>query len=153
MPKEVLDHLFVVIVVWSLNCVQLLWPHGLSSARLLCPWDFSGKEYCSRLPFLPPGNLPDPGIDVLQWQGNSLPRSHRQSPDHLENFKNNSLEIAMYTLIYLKWITNKVLPYSTGNSAERDAAAWMEAGFGGEWIHAYAGLSHWAVHLKLSQHL
>ena len=33
-----------VVVVWALSRVQLLWPHGLSSARLLCPWDSPGKN-------------------------------------------------------------------------------------------------------------
>ena len=31
-------------------------------------------------------------------------------------------------------------------------AAWMGAEFQGEWIHVYAGLSPFTVHLKLSQH-
>ena len=47
----------------------------------------------------------------------------------------------MYTLLYLKWITNKDLMYSTGNSAQCHAAAWIGAEFGGEWIHAYTWLS------------
>ena len=38
----------------------------------------------------------------------------------------------MYTLLYLKWITNKDLLYSTGSSAQCYVAAWMEAEFGGE---------------------
>ena len=37
----------------------------------------------------------------------------------------------MYTLLYLKWITNNILLYSTGNSAQCHVAAWM----GGE--HGY----------------
>ena len=49
-----------------------LWLHGLKPARLLCPWDSPGKntgvekkkkEYWSGLPFPPPGDLPDPGIE------------------------------------------------------------------------------------------
>ena len=40
-----------------------------------------------------------------------------------------------YTLVYLKWKTNKDLPCSTGNSAKCYVAAWMGGGFGGEWIH------------------
>ena len=32
----------------------------------------------------------------------------------------------MYTLLYLKWITNKDLLYSTGNSAQCYVAAWLE---------------------------
>ena len=58
----------------------------------------------------------------------------------------------MYTLLYLKWITNKDLLYNTGNSAQCYVAAWMGGEFGGEWIHAYVWLSPFYVHLKLSQH-
>ena len=38
--------------------------------------------------------------------------------------------INMYTLLYLKWITNKVLLYSTGNSAQCYVAAWWERSLG-----------------------
>ena len=41
----------------------------------------------------------------------------------------------MYTLLYLKWITNKDLLYSTGNSAQCYVAAWMGGEFGGGWVH------------------
>ena len=58
----------------------------------------------------------------------------------------------MYTLLYLKWITNKDLLYSTGNSAQYYVAAWVGGEFGGERIHIYVQLSPFAVHLKLSQH-
>ena len=47
----------------------------------------------------------------------------------------------MYTLLYLKWITNKDLLYGTGNSAQCYVAAWMGGGFGGEWMRAYVCLS------------
>ena len=56
----------------------------------------------------------------------------------------------MYTLLYLKWITNKDLLYSTENSAPGYVAAWMGGGFGGEWIHIDVWLSSFAIHLKLS---
>ena len=45
----------------------------------------------------------------------------------------------VYTLLYLKWITNKDLLYSTGNSAQCYVAAWMGGEFWGEWIHVYVG--------------
>jgi len=38
----------------------------------------------------------------------------------------------MYTLLYIKWITNKDLLYSTGNSAKCYTAAWMEGESGSE---------------------
>ena len=58
----------------------------------------------------------------------------------------------MCTLLYLKWITNKDLLFSIGNSAECYVVALMGGEFGGEWIHVYVWLSPFSVHLKLSQH-
>ena len=59
--------------------------------------------------------------------------------------------VDMYALLYLKWITNKVLLFSTRNSAPCYAAAWMGGEFGGEGIHVCVWLSPFAVHLKPSQ--
>jgi len=56
----------------------------------------------------------------------------------------------MYTLLYLKWITNEDLLDSTGNSAQCYVAAWVGGESGGEWIHVYVWLSPFAVHLKLT---
>ena len=39
--------------------------------------------------------------------------------------------MAMYTLLNLKWITNKDLLYSTWNSAQYHVAAWMGRGIWG----------------------
>ena len=41
----------------------------------------------------------------------------------------------MYILLYLKWITNKNLLYSTWNSAQCYVAAWVGGNFRGKWIH------------------
>ena len=43
----------------------------------------------------------------------------------------------MYTLLYLKQITNKDLLYSTGNSAQCYVAAWMGGDLGGGWMHVF----------------
>ena len=45
-------------------------------------------------------------------------------------------EMNMYTLLYLKWVTNKDLLYSTWTSAQCYVAAWMGGEFGGESVHA-----------------
>ena len=37
---------------------------SLMDCRFLCPWDFPGEEYLSGLLFPPPGDLPDPGIEL-----------------------------------------------------------------------------------------
>ena len=43
----------------------------------------------------------------------------------------------MCTLLYLNWIANKDLLYSTGNSAQCYMAAWNTGEFRGEWIRVY----------------
>ena len=48
-------------------------------------------------------------------------------------YKNHTMD--MYTLLYLKWITNKDLLYRTWDSAQCYLAACMGREFGGEWIH------------------
>ena len=52
------------------------------------------------------------------------------------------LGMDMYILLYLKWITNKDLLCSTGNSAECYVAVWMEGEFVGDWIHIYVWLKN-----------
>ena len=50
------------------SCLTLLQLHGLWPTRLLCPWEshgFSSQEYWSGLPFPPPGDLLDLGIEPL----------------------------------------------------------------------------------------
>ena len=50
-----------VAVVQSLRRVRLCDPMDCSPPRLLCPWNSSGQEYWSRLPFPSPGDLLHPG--------------------------------------------------------------------------------------------
>lgn len=55
----------------------------------------------------------------------------------------------VYTLLYLEWVTNKVL-HRTLLSVLWEPG--WEGSLGGEWIHAHVRLSCFTVHLKLSQH-
>ena len=59
-------------------------PHELQPARLLCSWGFSRQEYWSGLPCLPPGNLPNPGIELgfPALQADSLPSEPLVKPKH-----------------------------------------------------------------------
>ena len=50
-------------------------------------------------------------------------------------------EMDMYTLLYLKWITDKDLLCSTGNFAQCYMAAWRGGKFGGEQIRVSVWLS------------
>ena len=67
-------------------------------------------------------------------------------------FFKNLEGIILYTLLHLKWITNKHLLNSTGSSAQSYVAAWMTGESGGEWILVHVWLHPFALHLKLSQH-
>ena len=58
----------------------------------------------------------------------------------------------VYTLLFLRWIINRVLLYSTWNSTQCYMAAWMRGEFVGEWILIYVWLSPFTVTLKLSHH-
>ena len=49
--------------------------------------------------------------------------------------------IDTYSLLYLKWINNKDLLYSTGNYDQCYMEAWLGGEFGREGIHAYVWLS------------
>ena len=64
----------------------------------------------------------------------------------------DKLEINMYMLPYLKWISNKDLLSSTRSSAQWYVAALVGEEFGREWIHVCVWLSHSSATLKLSQY-
>ena len=56
--------------------------HGLQPSRLLCPWDFPGKNTGVGCHFLLQGIFPTQGSNLclLRWQEDSLPLSHLGSP-------------------------------------------------------------------------
>ena len=63
----------------------LLRPHGLWLARLLCPWDFPGKNTGVGCHFLLQGIFPTQGsnphlLRLLHWPADSLPLRHLGSP-------------------------------------------------------------------------
>ena len=45
------------------SCPTLCDPTDYSPARLLCPWDFPGKNIGVGCHFVSPGDLPDPGME------------------------------------------------------------------------------------------
>ena len=57
-------------------------PHGLKPARLLCPWNFRGKNTGEGCHAPPPGDLPNPQIEpvslvsYVRWQADCLPLRH-----------------------------------------------------------------------------
>ena len=62
-------------------------PHGLQPERLLCPWDFPGKNTGAGCHSLRQGIFPTQGsnqhlLRLLRWQADSLPLSHQGSPKY-----------------------------------------------------------------------
>ena len=49
----------------SLQLCPTLRPYGLWPTRILCPWGSAGKNTEVGCHFLPPGDLPNPGIETL----------------------------------------------------------------------------------------
>ena len=56
--------------------------------------------------------------------------------------------VDMYTVLYLKWITNKKLLNGTWDSTQCYVLVSMGGEFGEEWMRVYVWLSPFAVHLK-----
>ena len=63
--QVLISYLFYTCMLSHSVVSDSAWPHG-QWPRLLCLWDFSGKntEQCG-LPFPPPGDLPNPGIEPM----------------------------------------------------------------------------------------
>ena len=85
--------------------------------------------------------------DLLLRRPRTTVRRNLQWPGIVREFG-----VDMYTLLYLNWITNEDLLYSTGNSAQCYVATRVGGASGKEWMHVYVWLSPFAVHLKFSQH-
>ena len=78
-----------VYLVKSVLCCSVmsdsLQPHGLSPARLFCPWDFAGKNIEVACNFLLQWIFPTKGSNphllcLLHWQAKPLPLCHLESP-------------------------------------------------------------------------
>ena len=87
-------------------CSTLLWPNGLQPTRLLCPWDFPGKNTGVGCHFLLKGIFLTQGLNphLLHWQVDSLPLSIRVS--HYRNLKKN-----YWGLFYWSLISNSLLTH------------------------------------------
>ena len=75
----------VCVCAQSLSCIQLFVTPWTVAHQAPLSMGLSWPEYWSGLPFLPLGDLPDPGINphllqLLHWQVDCLPPSHLGSP-------------------------------------------------------------------------
>ena len=81
----------------------------------------------------------------LQNNNRLIKQSYNCQGKGLEGEIVREFGMGIYTLLYLKWIINKDLLYSTWNSAQCYMTAWVEGEFGGEWILVYVWLSPFTV--------
>ena len=89
----------ILLLLFSHSVVSdSLQSHALQPTRLLCPWDFLGKNSGVGCHFLLQGIFPTQRLNLhlLHWQADSLPMSHRGniSPHGHQNYsyiKNSSL--------------------------------------------------------------
>ena len=67
------------------SCPTFCSTHGLSPTRLLCPWDFPGKNTGVGCHSFLQGIFPTPGSNpcLLNWQADYLPLSHLESPSKM----------------------------------------------------------------------
>ena len=96
-----------------------LWPHGLQTARLVHPWDFPSKNIRVGCHALPPGDLPNPGIEFmspvsLALQADSLPLSCWGSPPNMLNKYNSINKFALGSLILKELINYSLREEYTG---------------------------------------
>ena len=104
--------------------------------------EFPGQNTGVRFHFLLQGIFPIKGPNLLlmcllHWQVDSLPLHHLGSP---------------HTQLYIIEITKKDLPYSRENSTQYSVINCMRKESENEGIHVYVQLSHFVIHLKLTQH-
>ena len=79
----------IMLVTLSLTCVQLYATSWAVAHQAPLSMGSSRQEYQSGLPFPPPWDLPNPGIQLanprllwlLHWQADSSPLSHLGSPN------------------------------------------------------------------------
>ena len=91
------------------SCPTLLWCHGLYPARLLCPWDFPGKNTRVGCHFFFQGIFQTQGsnLRLLLWQADSLPLCHQgslRSIDWLFNFLYMFKGYTPFTIIIKYWL-------------------------------------------------
>ena len=111
-----------------------------AAAKLLqsCP------TLCDPIDSSPPGSSVHGVFQprILEWVAISFSRGSYQPRDRTliacvvdRLFITEPPGKPMYTRLDFKWITNKDLLYSTGNSAQCYVAGWMRAELGGECMH------------------
>ena len=101
-------HVCVCVCMLRVSSVgsNSLWTYGLKPTRLLCPWDFPGKNTGVGY-YFPPGNLSDPGIKCISLaspalKADSLLMSHWEGPYKTYAYVHHTALCIIY-LIHSLW--------------------------------------------------
>ena len=86
--------------------LTLLRPHGLQPVKLLCPWDFLGKDTGVGNHFLPQGIFPTRRMNPchLHRQADSLPLSLQGNPSSTESSQKKKKKSRLQQAVVLKWL-------------------------------------------------
>ena len=92
------------------SCPILLRPQRLQPTKVLCPWDFPGKNIGRGCHFFLHGIFPTKGSypRLLHWQVNSFPLSHQESPTltATNNEKKEWISILSHHIHIFMWKLN-----------------------------------------------
>ena len=87
--------------------LTLLWPYGLKTSRVLCLWDFPGKNTGVGCYFLLQGIFPTQGLNpsLLHWQADCLPLSHQceSIKYYIEWKKLDTKDYTLYDSMYIEF--------------------------------------------------
>ena len=88
-------NIILVVVVQLQSCVQLLKPYRLQPARLLCPWDFPGKNIGVGCHFLFQGIFPTQGSNscLLHCRWILYRQATREAQQYFRNYKMRESDI------------------------------------------------------------
>ena len=119
-----ISHNYIHLLLFSREVVSDSFvTSGTVAHRLLCPWDFPGKNTGVGCHFLLQGIFPTKGSNLLllNWQADWLPQMHQESQiEHttLQKFWNASyifIETRMYSISWYKQVHNNVEFYTQKN--------------------------------------
>ena len=92
-----------------------LWPHGSYTHRLLCLWDFPGKNTGVDCHFLLQGIFLTQGsnLSLLHWQADSLQLSHFGGPTrHYRDFQ-KCKTMSLFSLFFNFWKCNLKIHFTS----------------------------------------
>ena len=99
-------YIYQVICMLSLSCVRLFETPWTVAHQFPLPMGFPKQEYWSVLPYPPPGDLPNPGIEPVSLTSPALADGFLNHCYHLGS--PNPIHIDCHKLLYLSQLNNSI---------------------------------------------